>query len=412
MKKHFLLFSVPVVLLIACSSADSGPAANTSSSSSSGGAANESAPPSDVTAAVPTLDEMSLSMTQDDVAAGRTTAGDQGCHPHLFARSRDAIRRFNRHAYRGAFLHIEAAAANIAHAHVDAAGTTWTWTQTETAGVLAGVTRRVSVTKNADASYALTLSLAASTTGADAAAAIFTPIATGTTSALTGGRQLTLAIDFTALRTVIPAEKASGKLSYTVAHTKGAATDAGAVLGEKRTVAVQATSFAFDDDAAANGVAAAQSRTGTLNALMEPGVGGYVKYADQLLLACPANPAQARANVSVVARWYTNSAGAFSARADAMGTGGQIDVAEKWMSMTCARGATGSAPVEAYWAMKTEVLATGVTATGLLKKSSDDAGNTGTNACDAQFGATMSVDDSTTDFNFTATPTVLFPGQF
>ena len=418
MKRSKLLLSLASVatlaMVVACTVNDDTTPGGTSSSSSSGGTTDGEATPAEYTAALPTYDDSSVAMSDADRQAGRATSGDQGCHPHLFLRTRDAIRRYNRHIYRGLFVHLEGASARAAHARKDTAGTTYVWTETDASGALSGITRQISVTKAADASfsYKVGLSTVANAGDADSGAA-FTTVASGTSSVSGDTSTRAFTIDFTALKTVIPAEKASGQVAYSVVRVKSAG-DAGdaAAAREKRTFTINTTSFLFDDDAATTTSAAATARNASVTALVEPGVGGYIKLADELVLACPSNPNNTRANVTVLARWYTDAQRALIVRADASATGGQIDALDRWRGVTCGKAAAGADVTESYWAMKDQVITSGSTATGLLRSADDTAGNTATNACDPLFGSVMTLVDASADLNVDAPPAQLFPGQF
>ena len=65
-----------------------------------------------------------------------------------------------------------------------------------------------------------------------------------------------------------------------------------------------------------------------------------MKLSEDVELLCPANLQHQIATLETVVRW-SRANGKFTARADAIGTGGQIPAGDKWIGLTCADASMG-----------------------------------------------------------------------
>ena len=127
----------------------------------------------------------------------------------------------------------------------------------------------------------------------------------------------------------------------------------------------------------------------------ELGKGGSLKFQDQMVFACPANPSLVPANAQLVSRWYKASDATIHGRSDALMTGGQLAApVDHAVGATCHVGAQeGDDQREGFWLMKAED-ASGATLSG---ESSLHLGESVT-PCDPIFGAVPELSDNVNDF--------------
>ena len=340
-------------------------------------------------AAAPTYENSALAQSDGDAvpptAASDTTslqsAAAPSCHPHLMDRSRDVMARVNRH-FRKHLAHVEDLIQD--HPHL-ATGVTTSWENVKN-----GIDRKFSMTKNANAdgsaTFALLLELKQITQ------ASFTTVMTGSIT-MTGHaaadagptrreRSGTLTFDFSALKSVIPAEEAEGKIIDSFDSLNDPA------KGEKRIASVALDHFIADDDGTRS------PRSASFVWEREPSIGGSFAFQDQLDFGC-AQVAAGPATVDAVARWYQVDGHTVHGRTDARASGGPFTGGKVLVGVTCAEGGTAGRPAESYWMLKVES-STGTTVSG-------DAATAG-NPCDPKLdpknGAPPALANSATDFDF------------
>jgi hypothetical protein len=346
----------------------------------------------------PNFNSLSMDMNSSDTnmesSSAITPTGDQ-CHPHLFWRTRNVVERFNTH-----ILMVVSRMDAVIDNHPKATtGTTHTWEKdvglytikVEAAKVSATqFTFETDIKKKADddSKYVKVGSSTINKTDG---------------TAHTG--QGTYLVDLTALSSVTGG-KAQGQISISFDITNA---------GAQKTLQVTLTNFTPDDTIVdANGNPLLTPKDANYVFTRTKGVGGSLKFQDEMVLACPDNPSSEQATVNTVARWGHNSTGSFVGRADAVATGGQIQTGYKIEGVVCADLSQGDATAELgkYWMMKAEDTTNGNT----IVAGEAYVGAAGPDTCDPIFGAVPSPDNNTTDFdfstiNFTDSSIVPYPGQ-
>ena len=358
----------------------------------------------DFLSAAPTYERLAIAQNDSDLSpdaiaegsATETTFATPECHPHLFVRAEEIIRRVNRHFAK--HLH-----------HVDeliednplANGDSKTWEN-----VRAGLDRKLTMTRtdNLDGSvtYDFELDIAAAvSTGTPSFVKVMSGSIThtgpsasddpdgGTTAGLVENKG-TATFDFTALATVKKNERARGQITDAFDNVRDPA------KGVKRSASITLTDF-LPEEGDRHG-----PRTGSYSWLREPGVGGKFQFQDTAVLFCLPNPAGEESDLNTVARWYKASDGSVHGRSDSKAAGGQLAAGQAWMGVTCAKGRTTDAPAEGFWMMKLED-STGATLTSRTAQAGSDP-------CDPVFGAVPSATDNKTDYDFTSS--VTFPGEW
>jgi hypothetical protein len=364
--------------------------------------------------AAPTLERLAIAQNDSDVSSGALvetsdddsfpTLATRDCHPHLFVRTNEIVRRVNRHF------------AKILH-HVDELiednpltnGQSKTWEN-----VRAGLDRKFTMTRtdNSDGSVTYTFELDVAAVAAAGTTPSFVKVMSGSithigpissddgdggTASVDAGTASTLVenkgtvtFDFTALASVQTRERARGQITDAFDNVDDP------VNGIKRSATITLTNF-VPEEGDPHG-----PRTGSYSWLREPGVGGKFVFQDTVVLFCLANPAGVQSDLNTVARWYKAPDGSVHGRSDSKATGGQLATGQAWMGVTCAQGRTDTTPAEGFWMMKLED-STGATVSAHLAQS-------GETPCDPVFGAVPSATDNKTDYDFTAT--VTFPNEW
>jgi hypothetical protein len=319
--------------------------------------------------ATPTYDTVSLDMESGSASVSGALDGAV-CHPHLFQRTREVVHVLNWHL----FKIMGRLDAIISRTATSSTSTSRTWE-----AVRAGLDLKVTLTKNADGSYAY-LGQMKRQSDPDSA---FQDVVTGTVTpgAEPHTGQGSLKLDLTALSSLAPAEKATGTIT--------ASFD---VQGATKTVRVQVADFEPD-------LAAEVRPPRDANYVFErtAGVGGSLKFREDVVLLCPANPQQQAAQVETVARW-TKDGAVMAGRADALATGGQIPAGDRFVGTTCFQLDAG-ADAEKSWQMKLEDASGATVRAGAV--STAQAGDTGT-PCSAVFGAAPTPDSAAGDFDFSS----------
>ncbi len=335
--------------------------------------------------AAPSYQALAMNMTPADATPpGALTAsadpamgmpGADPCHPHLFVRTWAVVHRLNRHLYK--FLgRVEAA---MAHAPVIADDASNVWERT----LGNGVTVRLTITRHGQF-FGWTMEMKSPDHPS------FLTVFEGSIdrSEATGPHQGrgNMDLDLTALKKVIPAEPASGEISVPSFVS----------LPSERLLVVDAIGVEWDfgpqgmmDPDAAPALEAPHDAHYVF--LNEPGKGGSLKVADEMIFFCPSNPNLLPADGKVVARWYRTDSGSVHGRADGLVTGGQLASSQAIVGLTCHQSATDSTSPEGYWLMKLED-------SGKVTQTWKPAGTT--DACDSAFGAVPAPDSTTGDFDF------------
>ncbi|MBS2027156.1 MAG: hypothetical protein JST54_04555 [Deltaproteobacteria bacterium] len=358
----------------------------------------------------PTYSNAALDMESGDTSSPsneQTAALDQGsCHPYLFARTRNVVRRLNWHLYKVLFMfdHV------IAEHPSAQSGATATWERKGPINTFRVVGTKVSETeftyevdvKKSSADDSTFVKVAnADITVADATNA-------GNTAGDARNESGTLSIDFGALGSVVTTETATGTLNYKFS-----------ISGQQRDIEVTLANFTPNDT-----ITDISPRNAHYVFTRTVGVGGSLKYTDELILLCPylngAPNTAARSSVNTVFRWTHLSDGTFVARGDTAATADSADTntpnipsGDKIEGVTC--GTLGNGDAEKYWMMKLEDSSGATIQSGTF--SYDSLPNTDpTTACDAAFGPIPSTDNGTNDYDFSsvnfADPTaVSFPSQ-
>jgi hypothetical protein len=338
----------------------------------------------------PTYDLVHLEMdstdaTPPDTSTALTQALDTDpCHPHLFARTHEVVRRLNWHIER-VVHHV----AEIVARHSEAqTGTSRVWEN-----VKDGVDRRFTMSKGADGSWSFQLELATASATPDFHTAFQGTLVPTMASSADGGSTLDevtgdVTFDYDAVKAVYPLARASGQLAFHYDVVRQPV--------RSREIVVTFTNF-LPEDGDPHG-----PRNGSYVFYGKPGVGGSLKFEDSLVLLCPSNPNGEVADVDVVAEWFHGADGNVYGRADALAFGGQIPAGEDWQGVTCHDGSRVSADSETYWMMKLENAADGSTIQGSAVQSSTSAPT----QCDPAFvngdSVTPTLDGPANDFPFSS----------
>jgi len=341
--------------------------------------------------AAPSYEALAMDLTTGDAAAGALTLDTQGasaalrlfpiadltCHPHLFLRTHDVVKRVNRHLER--FL---GRVSGVIRRNPDITdGNSKVWER-----VADGIDVKFTMTHDSDTVYSWKLELK------KVDAADFTTVFTGSVdrAGATGPHQGvgSMKLDLDALASV------------TAEPLKGVLTATFDVSAAKRLVVFDAAGVVWDQDD--NDSDSTAPRSAHYVYEREPGKGGSLKIEENMVFLCPANAALVPADVKLVSRWYVTSAGTVHGRSDALMTGGQLADGFSVVGLTCHQGVADAADqVELAWLMKEED-ATGATVVGGLKVTGGDVAS----ACDPLLnppaGAVPSLDDNATDFQMGA----------
>jgi hypothetical protein len=337
--------------------------------------------------AVPAYSSAAIEMESSDAAAPNAllvgsgtlnTDPDDACHPHLFVRTHEVVARLNLHTAILLSLIRDVASTNptlkSATSHV--------WEN-----VRNGIVRKLTLTKEADGlTYDFALEVAVVPLSGDPD---FVTVASGkaaSNGATPNEETGSMTFDFSALKSVVTTEAASGQ--FTVEFD--------VVKGTSKKLVFHFTDFLPRGDDPHG------PRTGSFVHYGKSGVGGSLKYQYTVVLLCPANPSALTADLDTVGEWYLNSTdGTLHGRADARAVGGQIASGDVWEGVTCSQGAAISDDAEHYWMMKVED-ANGATLGG----SAVAASQVGAASCDPAFingsSTTPALDNNSSDFAFTA----------
>ncbi len=334
-------------------------------------------------------------LSTDATSAALMTAGSP-CHPHLFVRTHEVVARVNRHLFK--FLRrVEDAIADNPEV---ASATTHEWQRTW----MDRTTVRFTMTRDGDV-FTWKLDVAPSGGG-------FVPVfwgridRTGATGPHQGKGSMTL--DLTALHGVVPTEHATGVVDAdfeTTAASRKLVVDAADVAWEIDPVMPDGSMMSAPVEAALEA-----PRSAHYVYFREPGVGGSLKIADDMVFLCPANPSAKLAEVNLVQRWFRLGDGSVHGRTDARMTGGQlpdhVPAIGQVVGVTChASGTETGMPVESYWLLKSED-ANGATIVG--SDTTVDGGGAST-LCDPMLNQAglptatpivPNLNDGSTDFGF------------
>jgi len=331
----------------------------------------------DFAANAPSLDHLALLIDGTEAADAQSQAVENDhCHPHLFVRTHEVVGRLNRHSHK-LLRHVREL---VAH-HPDLAdGASQTWQRSRD-----GVDRKLTITRSGGTySFELDFAVHGSNNWVKVAWGSITPgadLATGNAT-----------FDYDALHSVIPRERARGKMIFEFSRVHDATKPA---PGIKKTMTIKFENFRPEDDG--HGL-----RNGSFVHVVEPGIGGSLAFADDVILFCPDNSAGAPADTMTVSRWY-KSGDAIHARSDASASGGQIPAGHKFVGLSCHNGMdSGRHGESGTWLMKLE------DSTGATVRGSARQGNGG--ACDAAFGPVPGLNDNKTDYDFSQP--VSFPNQW
>jgi hypothetical protein len=342
----------------------------------------------------PSFDQAALQIDDADAdpnSLSNTTAADQQalsgdpCHPHLFSRTHYMVGRLNRHTNK--LLHRVARLIGGNPRSKD--GFRHSWERIDD-----GVDHKFTMTRT-DTGFSFELDLAPKGTGN------FVKVFWGAANTVTTGnvteRTGSFDFDYTALHSVIPAEKATGQLEMDFDIVRDPSKPA---PGVKKTMVIKVVNF-LPEEGDSRG-----PRNASYLHLGEPGLGGLLQYQDSLVLQCPANPQGKVSDVTTHARWFKGSDHKIHGRADSKASGGPIPDGDTWIGVSCHNGFTTRASLEsAYWMMKLED-ATGATVQGSARESTDGA----TNPCDAAFGPVPALANNATDYAFNVPLT--FPNEW
>jgi hypothetical protein len=338
--------------------------------------------------AVPDSSTLVLDMESGDGSTSQQALDQAACHPHLFMRTREVVGLLNLHILK-VFGRIDQLVASHPK---QATSTAATWEATSSTN---DVAVKVTFTK-ATTGYTFEVDMK-KPSDPDTA---YVTIGTGTLAPTDGQPHTgagTMHMDLTALTNLVPAEKATGTIDVTFN-----------VTGNTKTIQVQVTNFQPDSTDTDR-----PPRNGNYVFQRTKGVGGSLKFEENVVLFCPANPNQLPATVQTVARWGTVN-GKLQGRADSLGTGGQIPSGDQWMGMTCFDMSSPDSSAERYWQMKLEDGSGNVVKSDATYSAADTSDATTT--CDPSFGAVPDMSDNQGDFNFGAInfndgSVVPYPGQ-
>lgn len=370
-------------------------------STACGGAAGDANADAKFQASTPSFDHVSIQIDDADATPSSSLIATGGseqalttetCHPHLFVRSHEVVEQLNRHADK----HLKRIRKLLAHNADLANGATRTWTRIDEDGIGHKFTMTRSATGD---SFTFELDLAAK--GSTTYVKVFSG-EISTTSTTTGTNTVTeklgaMTFDYTALKSVVPAEKATGQIETTFDIVRDPSKPG---PGIKKVLTVKLTAF-LPEEGNPHG-----ARTGNFVHVGEPTIGGRLTFQDSLILLCPANPENKFADTTTVARWFKGADGKVHGRSDAKASGGQIATGQSFIGVSCHRGARADrASEDGYWMMKLEDAA-GATVQGSSKETTDGAAS----PCDAALGAVPALANNATDFDFSKP--VTFPGEW
>ncbi len=345
--------------------------------------------------AAPTYQTLALDMEGSDANSQQGAAlTPDSCHPHLFQRTREVVSNLNLHIY-AVVRRLDAAI----DAHPDQkSGTSRTWIRT-----VDGLSVKATLAETSAGSYAYTAGIA------KAGGSDYTSFLTGTLTAGAAPHEGsgTITMDLSALGTVDRAVLAQGQ--FTVTYN---------VNGSSKVEVVSFDNYQPPKGFNAQDSAIRPPRSGTYTFARTNGVGGSLKFNEQVDLLCPTNPTKAAADVSTVVVWGHDAAsGDRGGRADSEATGGQLLTGDKWEGVTCFdinRDTDGTGvSAETYWMMKSE----GPDGTTLSSDSTDAASSDASaTPCNAMFGTVPDMSDSAHDYafaavNFTDDSVVPYPGE-
>ncbi|HWE22515.1 MAG TPA: hypothetical protein VG496_01120 [Myxococcales bacterium] len=310
----------------------------------------------------------------DDTDDSADTAGGDACHPHLFLRTHDVVHLTNRGLGR-IFGPIHRLVPFGPRHTTDG---THVWQR-----VMNGVDYQYSVVKSGN-SFTATLQVKKEGDPDTSFVTVYSATTTRDPANDDGSGSATLDLDKLAS---VTGDAVSGQLALTFNTT----------AAEKKVIFTM-TNF--------KPKSAATPRDGHYVYDKQTGVGGSLKFIDDMTLRCTGAtpPASGTTPVTAVSRWIVASDGTVHFRGDAGATGGQIPTGDKWEGVTCAQGKD---PRETYWLMKLED-STGATI------SAHSAQNTQATAaaCDPVFappttttpgsGPVPLIDSKANDYDFTA----------
>ncbi len=343
--------------------------------------------PSSAADATPNYQTVAMDMDSSDAQSQPLDL--QSCHPHLFQRTRDVVRMINHHLFK-----VMGRVDAIIDSHPLASGNVHTWER-----VYAGLDIQATLTKNADGSYTFVVEAkpqgAADSAFVQIANASYVAASDGTPHAGTGS----ITFDLSALASVVPGEKSRGQV---IVHF--------AVSGATKTVQVQLQNFTPD-----NSSDVIPPKNANYVFQRTSGVGGSLKFEENLVLFCPANPQHLAATLDTVTRW-ANVNGQIVGRSDSLATGGQIAAGDQWLGLTCFSYAAGHPDLgtEGYWQMKSEDSSGTVLQGDATMRARANA--SASPSCNAVFGAVPSFDTNQNDYdfasvNFEDASVVPYPGE-
>jgi len=345
-----------------------------------------------------------LSWAQNAFAPGEVTPGmgsgdapgsdltSTPCHPELFARTVEYAEALNYHL--NLFLeHID----DLLQTKPTVEGTTSTWTFGNS-----DARWQLVLDETSPGVYSVKLGISSRGRGD------FTIVATGVVDRSNPDdviKQLTF--DFDARQrvfTYIPGDQSSGQLAVSIERNKNADGS-----DRKRAVTYELAGFVpvFGDPLG--------PRTGTIDFLDEPGVGGAMLYDASTVFLCPPNPQSIASNATTYARWVVQG-DTVSGRADAVASDGQMLSGDRWVGLSCRRNSardlsTGAiVDDDAYWLVKEEN-ASSATHVGLQFAVEDGVASDA--PCNPVFGAATDLNDDRNDPTIPSSlPSEAFPGQF
>jgi hypothetical protein len=314
------------------------------------------------------------------------------CHPELFARTVEYSEALNYHV--NLFLRdVDALLKTTATAE----DSTMTW-------VYEGRDADVQLVLDETSAGVFGVKLWIASAGSDQ----FTAVVTGVidwSNVNDISKQLTFDLD--ALHTVFPAasgDHSAGQLAVSIERLKNADGS-----DRKRVVTYALTNFVpvYGDPHG--------PRTGSIDFLDEPGVGGAMLYDASTVFLCPPNPQSVASDATTYARWVVQG-GMVAGRADAVASGGQMLSGDRWVGLSCrsnalsALAATTFITDNSYWLIKEED-GSGATLVG-LQLAVQDAVTTDP-PCNRAFGAVTDLNDDRNDPTIPSSlPSNAFPNQF
>ena len=318
--------------------------------------------------AVPENFEASASGGQSPSAAldAAQAAVDDACHPHLFVRTHAVVAATNGSIWRV----LRPIRRIIPFSPRRRDGGTHVWER-----VVDGFDYKYSIVKTDDHSFTATLQVKKVADPDTSFVTVYDASVQRDPSNHDGSGSATLNLDD--LASVTGDKSVSGQLTL----------DFNVTPAEKK-VLVTMTNLKVNSDLPRNGHYVFFKQTG---------VGGSLKFIDDMTLRCTGQtpPASGTTPVTAVARWIVASDGVHF-RADAGAVGGQIPAERKWEAVTCAQGHD---PRETYWMIKLEDTSSTPAGATVFARSAQNTVATAA-ACDPVFKAVPSVDGPDTDYDF------------